>query len=88
MLRCGKSITCASSETRWLRIPEVANTELLNSKEITGELYKNVVTQNKDFRIDTEKKKPIKKELKKRKLSNYKTKLEELRNSMNEKTKR
>ena len=28
---------------------EVANTELLNSKEITRELYENVIKQNKDF---------------------------------------
>ena len=49
---------------------EVANTELLNSKEITRELYEKVVTQNKDFQIDSEKIKTIKNELKRRKMSN------------------
>ena len=49
---------------------EVANTELLNSKEITRELYEKVVTQNKDFQIDSEKIKTIKNELKRRKISN------------------
>ena len=67
---------------------EAANIELLNSKEITRELYQNVITQNKYFQIDSEKTKTIKNELKTRKLSNYKIKLEELRNSMNEKRKR
>ena len=66
---------------------EVANTKLLNSKEIARELYENVITQNKDFQIDSEKTKTIKNELKRRKISNYKIKLEELRNSMNEKMK-
>ena len=46
---------------------EVANNELLNSKEITRELYENVITQNKDFQIDTEKIKAIKNKLKTRK---------------------
>ena len=63
---------------------EVANTELLNSKEITRELYENVMTQNKDFQIDSEKTKTIKNELKRRKISNYKIRLEGMRNSMNE----
>ena len=67
---------------------EVANTELLNSKEITRELYENVIKQNNDFQIDSEKTKTIKNELKRRKISSYKNKLEELRNSMNEKMKR
>ena len=67
---------------------EAANIELLNSKEITKELYENVITEDKDFQIDSEKKKTIKNELKRRKILNYKTKLEELRNSMNEKMKR
>ena len=67
---------------------EVANTELLNSKEKTRELYENVIKQNKDFQIDSEKTKTIKYELKRRKISNYTNKLEELRNSMNEKMKR
>ena len=67
---------------------EAANTKLLNSKEITRELYENVIKQNKDFQIDSEKTKTIKNELKRRKISNYKNKLEELRNSMNEKMKR
>ena len=67
---------------------EVANTALLNSKEITRKLYENVITQNKDFHIDSEKTKTIANELKRRKISNYKIKLEELRNSMNEKIKR
>ena len=64
---------------------EVANTELLNSKEITRGVFENVITQNKDFQIDSEKTKTIKNKLKRRKISNYKIKLEELRNSMNEK---
>ena len=67
---------------------EVANCELLNSKEITRELYKNFLTQNKDFQIDIQKTKTIKNELKRRKISNYKIKLEELRNSINKKMKR
>ena len=67
---------------------EVANIELLNSKEIARELYESIITQNEDFQIDSEKTKTIKNELKTRKLSNYKIKLEELRNSMNEKMKR
>ena len=63
---------------------EVAKIELLNSKEITRELYENVVTQNKGFQIDSEK--TIKHEKKKmRIISNYKIKLEKLRNPMNEK---
>ena len=41
---------------------EVANIELLNSKEITRELYENVITQNKDLQIDGEKTKTIKNE--------------------------
>ena len=45
---------------------EIANSELLNSKELTRELYEKVKT---------------------RKNSNYKIKVEELRNSMNEKLK-
>ena len=67
---------------------QVANIELLNSKETTGELYEDVITQNKDFQIDNEKTKTIENELKRRKNSNDKIKLEELRNSMNEKIKR
>ena len=67
---------------------EVANTELLNSKEITIDLHENVITQNTDFPIDSEKTKTIKNESKRRKISNYKIKLEELMNSMNEKMKR
>ena len=67
---------------------EVANTELLHSKEITRELHENVITQNTDFQIDSEKTKTIKNESKRRKISNYKIKLEELMNSMNEKMKR
>ena len=51
---------------------EVANTELLKFKEITRELYENVITQNKDFQIDSEKTKTIKNELKRRQISNYK----------------
>ena len=46
---------------------EVANIELLNSKEITRQLYENVITQNKDFQIGTEKIKTIKNKLKTRK---------------------
>ena len=67
---------------------EVVNIKLLNSKEITRELYENVIKQNKDFQIDIEKTKTIKNELKTRKLLNYKIKLEELRDSINEKMKR
>ena len=47
---------------------EVANTELLNSKEITRELYQKVITANKDFQIDSERTKTIKNELKRRKM--------------------
>ena len=67
---------------------EVANIELLNSKEITRELYENAITYNKDCQIDSEKTKTNKNEIKTRKISNYKIKLEELRTSMNEKMKR
>ena len=67
---------------------EVANTELLNSKEITRELCENIIKQNKDFQTDCDKTKTIKNELKRRIISNYKNKLEELRNSKNEKMKR
>ena len=35
---------------------EIAKIELLNSKEITRELYKNVITQNQDLQSDNEKK--------------------------------
>ena len=31
---------------------EIADIELLNSKETIRELYKTVITQNKDFQID------------------------------------
>ena len=44
------------------KLCEVANIELLNSKEITRGLYENVITQNKDFQIDGEKTKTIKNE--------------------------
>ena len=66
---------------------EVASIELLNSKEITRKLYENVVTQNKNFQVDSEKTKTIKNGFKRRKFSNYKITLEELRNSKNEKMK-
>ena len=66
---------------------EVASIELLNSKEITTKLYENVVTQNKNFQVDSEKTKTIKNDFKRRKFPNYKIKLGELRNSMNEKMK-
>ena len=91
---------CSDAERALLALPvkfgglglqnlsEVANTELLNSKEITRELYENVIKQNKDFQIDSEKTKTIKIESKGGKISNYKNKLQELRNSMNEKMKR
>ena len=36
--------------------------ELLNFKEISRELYENIVTQNKDCYIESEKTKTIKKE--------------------------
>ena len=62
--------------------------ELLNSKEIKRELYENVLTQNKDFQVNSEKTKTIKNEFKTRKISNYMITLEGLRNSMNEKMKR
>ena len=39
---------------------EVANTELLHSKEIRRELYENVITQNKDFKLTVRKRKPPK----------------------------
>ena len=61
--------------------------ELLNSKEIARELYENVLTQNKDFQVNSEKTKTIKNEFKARKISNYMITLEGLRNSMNEKMK-
>ena len=44
-----------------LNLCEIANIELLNSREITRELNENVITQNKDFQIDSEKMKTIKK---------------------------
>ena len=69
-------------------ICEVANNELLNSKEIKRELYENVITQNKDYLIDTEKTKTIKTELSTKKISNYKVKLGEVGNSIKEKIKR
>ena len=87
---------CSDAERALLALPvnfsdlglrnlfEIANIELLNSKEIIRELYENVITQNKDFQMDSEKTKTIKNELKTRKLSNYKIKLEELRNSIKE----
>ena len=70
---------CSDAERALLALPvkfsdlglqnlcEVANTELINSKEITRELYENVITQNKDFQIDSEKTKPSKMNLKKEK---------------------
>ena len=91
---------CSDAERALLALPvkfgglglqnlcEVANTALLNSKEITRKLYENVITQKKDFHTDSEKTKTIANELKRRKISNYKIKLEELRKSMNEKIKR
>ena len=57
---------------------EIAKIELLNSKEITRELHKNVITQNQDLQSDNEKMKTIKNELNMRKISNYESKLEEL----------
>ena len=77
MFRCGKKITCTSSEIRWFRIIEPLR-----------ELYENIIIQNKDFQIGSEKTKTIKNNLKTRKISNYKIKLEELRNLMNKKMKR
>ena len=77
MFRCGKKITCTSSEIRWFRIIEPLR-----------ELYENIIIQNKDFQIGSEKTKTIKNNLKTRKISNYKIKLEELRNFMNKKMKR
>ena len=58
---------CSDTERALLALPvkfdglglqnlyEVANTELLNSKEITRGLFENVITENKDFQIDSEK---------------------------------
>ena len=57
---------------------EIANIEQVHSKEITRELYKNVVKQNKDFQVDSQKKGTIKNKLKPRKISNYESKLEEM----------
>ena len=57
--------------------------ELLNFKEISRELYENIVTQNKDCYIESEKAKTIKNELKSKRISNYKIKLEQLRKSLN-----
>ena len=57
---------------------EIAKIELLNSKEITRELYKNVITQNQDLQSENEKKKTIKNELNLRKISNYESKLKEV----------
>ena len=63
---------CSDAERALLALPvkfgslglqnlfEVANTELLSSKEITRELYENLITQNKDFQIYSEKTKTIK----------------------------
>ena len=42
----------------------IANIELLHSKKITRELYENIITQNKDFQIDSEKTKTRKNKLK------------------------
>ena len=65
--------TCSDAERALLALPvklgglrlqnfcEVVNIELLNSKEIIREFYENVITQNKDFQIDSEKTKTIKK---------------------------
>lgn len=39
---------------------EVANIELLNSMEITTELYKNIITPSKDFQLTVKKRKPTK----------------------------
>ena len=61
---------------------EVANNELLNSKEIKRELYENVITQNKDYH--TKKTKTIKNESSTKKISNYKVKLGEVGNSVKE----
>lgn len=57
---------------------EIAKIELVNSKEITRELYKNVITQNQDLQSENEKKKTIKNELNMRKISNYESKLKEV----------
>ena len=77
MFRCGKSALPVKFGGLGLQnLCEIANIELLNSKEIARELYENVITDN-------EKTKTIKNELKTRKI--IKTKLKELRNSMDEK---
>ena len=57
---------------------EIAKIELVNSKEITRELYKNVITQNQDLQSENEKNKTIKNELNMRKISNYESKLKEV----------
>ena len=89
---------CSDAERALLELPlkfgglglqnlyEVANVKILKSKEITIEIYVNVIT-DKDFQIESEQTKTIKNELK-TKISNYNIKLEELRNSLNEKMKR
>ena len=51
-------------------------------------MFENVTTQYKNFQIDSDKTKTIKSELKTRNISNYKIKLEETGNSMNEQMKR
>ena len=52
---------------------------------LSKQLYENVITQNKDYLIDTKKTRTIKNELSTKKISNYKVKLGEVGNSVKEK---
>ena len=76
-----KSVNFTSVKFSGLKLKnlyEIAKIELVNSKEITRELHKNVITQNQDLQSDNEKTKTIKNELNKRKISNYESRLEKL----------
>ena len=83
MFRCGKSVTCTSSEFDGLGLQnlcEVANIKLLDSKVITREFYEKVVNYcHKELHLGC---------CSSPRSASDKIKLEELRNSMNEKIKR
>ena len=83
MFRCGKSVTCTSSEFDGLGLKnlfEVANIKLLDSKEITREFYEKAVNYcHKELHLGC---------CSSPRSASDKIKLEELRNSMNEKIKR
>ena len=83
MFRCGKSVTCISSEFDGLGLKnlfEVANIKLLDSKEITREFYEKAVNYcHKELHLGC---------CSSPRSASDKIKLEELRNSMNEKIKR